>query len=81
MRARRDEYAPTSLQLVALEHKHQGSIVTMVPANQHPEFERYFRLQKMGILDKHIQLQMRNDGVDDGILKTPTRPLPTGAFS
>ena len=79
--ARRDEYDSTSLKLVALEQKERRSIVEMIPANQHPEYVRYFHLQKMGIMDKHIQTQMRKDGVDDSILKHPARPLPTGGFT
>ena len=48
----------------------------MVPANQHPDYSRYFRLQRMGVPDGHIQLRMRNDGVDADILYDPTRLLP-----
>ena len=48
----------------------------MVPANQHPDYSRYFRLQRMGVPDGQIQLRMRNDGVDADILYDPTRLLP-----
>ena len=74
--ARRDEYDSTSLKLVALEQKERRSIVEMIPANQHPDYSRYFRLQRMGVPDGQIQLRMRNDGVDADILYDPTRLLP-----
>lgn len=40
----------------------------MVQIRSHPEFEPYFRLQKLGVPDAQIRLKMEAEGVDPTVL-------------
>jgi len=48
----------------------------LIPLRTHPDYEPYFRLQKLGVPEPQIRLKMQAEGVDPDAISDPDRLVP-----
>jgi len=54
----------------------------MVAAKQHPDYEQFFKLMKIGVLEAQVRAKVIEAGLDPSVLSNPNKLIPaTSAFS